>query len=133
MSAQSLKDFSAKLRELPRVVAQKVALAAAPALTDVARETFDAGENAYGSTWAPGAEGQKVTLRKSGDLAKNIRYVAVGTRLRVALGAKYAKYQLGRRPAFPAQGAPLPTAYVAALKGAADTVIREELAVSSAS
>ncbi len=123
----SLKNFSAALGRLPRVVAQKVALAAAPALTDVARETFEAGENAYGLTWAPGSHGQHVTLRKSGTLSKGIHYVAIGTKLRVALATSYAKFQLGKRPVFPRQGAPLPTAYVEALKATTAKVIAEEM------
>jgi len=123
----SLAKFTAALRELPRTVAIKVASAAAPALTQAALATFNAGEDAYGASWDPGADGQRVTLRKSGSLANGIDYVATGTKLRVRLGVGYAKYQLGKRPAFPRQGAPLPTSYILALKSAADAVIRAEL------
>ncbi len=123
----SLKNFSASLRALPTVLAQKVATAAAPALTAVALSTFNAGENAYGVAWDPGADGQKITLRQSGGLASGIHYVAIGTKLRVKLAVPYAKYQLGRRPAFPAQGAPLPTAYIAALRTSANATIAAEL------
>lgn len=121
MNVASLKNFTAKLRELPRTIAIKVAEAAAPALTRAARETFEASEDAFGGSWSPGSKGQRVTLKKSGSLAKYIRYVAVGTKLRVALGVSYARYQIGRRPIFPKQGDPLPTAYVAALR---ETTIR---------
>ncbi len=124
----SLKDFADKLRNLPRVVAIKVAAAAAPALTEAALSTFNAGEDAYGVGWAPGSEGQKITLKKSGNLAKYVHFVSVGTKLRVALGVKYAKYQVGKRPITPRQGEPLPKAYADALKASADAVIRAELA-----
>ena len=127
MNVTSLKDFSAKLRRLPQVVSLKVAEEAAPALTEAARATFDASENAYGESWVPGAEGQTVTLKKSGSLAKFIKYVAIGTKLRVALGVAYAKYQLGRRPIFPTQGAPLPASYSKVLEETAAAVIRREL------
>lgn len=123
----SLKTFTAGLRNLPRVVAQKVATASAPVLTDQARATFEAGENPYGDTWKPGANGQRVTLVKSGSLLRNIRYVAIGTKIRVALGVAYAKFQIGRRPVFPAQGSPLPTSYVSALTDASNDAIRAEL------
>ncbi len=126
----SLKKFSLGLQQLSRVVAQKVAAAAAPALTDAALATFDAGENPYGNTWSPGADGQHVTLKKSGTLAKGIHYVAIGTKLRVALGVSYAKFQIGKRPAFPRQGAPLPTAYVEALKASTNKVLLAELGAS---
>jgi hypothetical protein len=121
----ALAKFANDLRNLPRVVALKVALAAAPVLTDLAKETFDAGENAYGQTWAPGVKGQRVTLRRTGDLSSFIRYVAIGTKLRVALGTSYAKYQIGKRPVFPRGD--LPTAYVEALHRTAVRVVKEEL------
>jgi len=124
---KSLAQFSQDLRRLPRVVAQKVAAAAAPVLTELAKSTFDASEDAYGIDWAPGARGQKVTLRRSGDLATYIRYVAIGTKLRVALGVKYAKYQVGKRPVFPKQHGELPDAYVQALQRTAVRVVKEEM------
>ncbi len=127
MSIASLKDFSARLRALPRVVAQKVAIAAAPALTEAALSTFNASTDADGTPWAPLATGDRATLRKSGSLAGKIRYVAIGTRLRVALGVAHAKYQVGRRPLFPKQGEPLPPAYVKALQDATIAVCRAEL------
>ncbi len=126
VSIASIKDFSSKLRELPRVVAQKVATAAAPLLTEAAQATFAAGEDPYGVSWDPGAKGQRVDLRETGSLAKYIRYVAVGTKLRVALGVPYAKYQISKRPVFPKQGAPLPKSYADALaKITADTIKAE--------
>ncbi len=127
MSFASLSQFTADLRRLPRVVAQKVATAAAPAITALALETFYAGENAYGTTWAPGEEGQKVTLRKTGALARGVHYVAIGTKLRVALGVRYAKYQIGKRPVFPGQGGALPIGYVRSLQRAAVDVCRAEM------
>ncbi len=123
----SLKNFSARLRDLPTVVAQKVAAASAEALTEVARQTFDAGENAYGSTWTIREDGSRATLKKSGELAGKIHYVATGTKLRVALAVSYAKYVVGKRPVFPRQGGALPTAYVETLKRVTAEVCKAEL------
>lgn len=123
----SLAKFSADLRRLPTVVAQKVAEAAAPALTEVARSTFSAGEDAYGGTWAIRQDGTRATLTKSGALSNKIHYVAIGTRLRVALGVPYAKYVVGKRPVFPRQGGALPTSYVETLQRVAVAVCKAEL------
>lgn len=123
----SLAKFSRDLQRLPRVVAQKVASEAAPELTKLAKETFARGENAYGDTWAPSVDGEKVTLRQSGDLEKKVYYVAIGTKLRVALGVPHAKYQIGKRPVFPRQGSKLPLAYVGKLDEVTQRVCREEL------
>lgn len=128
----SLRAFAQRLRTLPRVVAQKVAAAAAPELTKVARETFDAGEDAYGVPWTPGADGKRVDLNKSGTLRSKITYVAIGTVLRVALGTSYAKYQVGRRPVFPRQNEALPASYVAVLEKVTREVCAAELQVPNA-
>ena len=124
---RSLAQFAADLRRLPRVVALKVAEAAAPAVTELAARTFAASQEPDGRPWKPGKDGEAITLRKSGDLAKYVRYVAIGTRLRVALGVAYAKYQIGKRPVFPRQDAGLPESYVEALARVAVRVVREEM------
>lgn len=126
-STASLKAFAASLRELPRVVSIKVAYASSPVLTEATRATFNAGENAYGLPWEPRSDGSRATLQQSGALARGIRYVATGTKLRVALGVDYAKYQIGRRPVFPGQGGALPSSYVAALSESAREVITAAL------
>jgi hypothetical protein len=124
---RSLSQFASDLKRLPRVVAIRVAEESAPILTALAKETFDAGENAYGNTWKEGKKGQRVTLRKTGALASFLRYVAIGSKLRVALGTKYAKYQIGKRPVFPRQNGELPVSYSQALQRTAVRVVREEL------
>lgn len=127
VSTESLAKFSAEIRRLPRRVAHRVAEQAAPAITDLARTTFSASEDAYGVPWVPGADGQKVTLYKSGQLARRVHYVAIGTKLRVALGVPYAKYQIGKRPVFPTQGGQLPAEYQRTLQRIAVAVCREEI------
>lgn len=123
----SLSKLSAALRRLPTVGAQKIAEAAAPALTEVALGTFNASQDAFGAPWDAGRRGQAVKLRNSGTLAKYIKYVAIGTKLRVSLGVSYAKYQVGKRPIFPRQGDPLPASYVNTLKRVAHDVLSAEL------
>jgi hypothetical protein len=123
----SLAKLSAKLRELPRVLAQRVAAAAAPAISTVAKSSFARGEDPHGVPWVPGADGQKVTLRRTGALERFVHYVAIGTKLRVVLGVPYAKYQIGRRPVFPKQGGALPKPYAAALERASGETIRASM------
>lgn len=126
LDLSSLAKLQANLRALPKRLAQEVARRAAPVLTSFAEQSFSGSEDPYGAPWAPGAEGQRITLRETGSLAKFIRYVAIGTKLRVALGVPYAKYQIGKRPVFPRQGAPLPGQYSQAMKSLAADTIREQ-------
>lgn len=126
MNVDSLKRFTAKLRQLPQVAANKIAAASAPEITRLGLETFDAGENPYGVTWAPGVHGDKITLRgKSGKLLDSLKYVAIGTILRVVVGVSYAKYQIGKRPVFPRQSSELPTSYVRALTKVSGDVVAD--------
>lgn len=120
-----LRALERSMRELPRVLGAKVATAAAGTITDLARATFNAGENAYGDTWEPGVDGHKVTLRKSGAIARDVAYVATGTRLRARLGPSYSKYQVGKRPIFPR--GKLPVSYVEAIRQSTNAVIAAEL------
>lgn len=127
VSIASLSKFAADLRRLPRSVAIRVAEHSAPAITTLARATFSASANAYGVPWAPGVDGDRVTMNQTGNLARRIHYVAIGTKLRVALGVPYAKYQIGKRPVFPSQGGALPAEYARTLAQVAVNVVRSEM------
>lgn len=124
---QSIKAFTESLRALPRVLALKVAREAAGDLTEIAKADFAAQRDPYGNAWAKGAKGQDVDLVAQGDLRSYVRYVAAGTRLRVALSVPYAKYQIGKRPIAPRQGETLPEPYLRALIAVAQRVASEEM------
>lgn len=123
----TLAELAKKLRELPKTLAAQVTEAAAPALTDLASSTFNAGTDPYGVPWAPSKDGSRVELEDSGALKRFLRYVPIGTRLRVALGVPYAKYQIGKRRVFPRAGAALPAEYTAALTEATNAAIKTSL------
>lgn len=125
----SLAKFSAGLSRLPTVVAQKVAAEVAPVLTELVNQTFDSSEDAFGGSWRIRADGNRTTLKQSGALAKNVKYVAIGTKLRLALGVRYARYQIGIRPIAPKQGEGLPIEYSRAMERVTAEVIRRELGV----
>ena len=126
-STASIRKFAESLRTLPRVVGHRVAKAAAPILTSLVVETSRASADAYGAAWAPGESGQVVKLRKSGALLDGVRYVAIGSKLRLALTTRYAKYKVGKSPVTPRQGEALPPAYARELDTTARRVIREAL------
>lgn len=128
MSLDALNKLARRLRELPKVVAGRVTDAAAPKLTAIANADFDAGRDPYGVAWPPGADGHRVTLRRSGALGRLVRYVGIGTKLRVALVVPYAKYQIGRFRVFPRQGATLPKTYTEAISATVADVCAKELA-----
>lgn len=124
----SLSKFSADLRRMgSQETAIEIARAAAPVITDLAKQTFAAGENAYGVMWAPLATGDRATLRDTDTLYNGTRYVATGTKLRVRLVDPKYRYVIGKRPIFPTQGGQLPASYVQALAQTAVAVCKEML------
>lgn len=127
MSIASLSKFASALRALPVGLAQEVARRAAPVITRFAQDSFDSSRDPYGAPWAPSATGEVVTLRRTGALERFVHYVAIGTRLRVALGVPYAKYQIGKRPVFPRAGL-LPASYSRELAQITSDATREFLA-----
>lgn len=113
----NLHAFQSALRAIGSgLMANRVAAIAAPKLTALASETTAASSTAEGVPWRPGVDGSKITLRKSGALLGRLAYVAIGPKLRVALTARYAKYQIGKRPVFPSQTSGLPASYRKALE-----------------
>ena len=112
----NLSRFQAAIRTIGSgLLANRVASLAAPKLTRLAKATAAASQTAEGVPWRPSPNGQKVTLRKSGAMLSRLVYVAIGSKLRVALTARYARYQIGRRPVFPTQTSALPDTYRKAL------------------
>lgn len=128
MSAD-LRKFGKSLTDLSVGLGTAVASSSAEKITELGRGTFEAGQDAYGTPWAPGADGKPVDLKETGALEEHLSYKAVGRKIRSALGVAYAKFQIGKRPVYP-RGA-LPPAYVEALKETAQTEIRKALGVSS--
>lgn len=127
-----LKGFSASLSALPKTLAIAIAAEGATKITELARETFDAGEDPYGNTWQPDKDGKRATLVKSGGIERGVVYGAIGTKLRIVLGVPWAKFQIGKRPVFPRAGAKLPAAYVAALTAIAKDAIAKSLKTGGA-
>lgn len=127
-SVQSIANFTQALRKIKTVTAQKIAEKAAEKITEIGKRAFEAGQDPYGNDWTPGADGDAVTLKKTGALERTLRYVANGTKIRVALTVPYAKYQIGKRPVFPKQGGTLPAEYTETLQRVAVDVIKQEIA-----
>lgn len=122
-----LSKLASAMKALPVRVSQAVAARVAPELTSRARASFAAQENPYGDTWAPGVDGNAVTLRKSGTLFSGVRFTAIGTRVRAVLGAPYAKYQVGKRKVLPSGGSKMPSDWSAAIEDIVQQEVSKDL------
>ncbi len=110
-----LRTFKQQLREFPLTLAAEVSKAAAPALTDLTTGAYDGGRTVYGDTRPKGVDGQALDLDATGATRAQIRFVAVGTIVRCALGTPYAKYLIGRYGILPNGNAAVPAAWRAKL------------------
>lgn len=94
-----------KLREglvaLPTSIAIQVAQDVAPELTRMARESYDAGQTVYGAPRPEGTRGDKLDLVDSGATRRDMRFEAIGTRVRCVLGPRWAKYLIGKYKILP--------------------------------
>ncbi len=128
-STASLKSFASRLKTLPVVLGQRVAQHSAPAVTARLNETFAAGADPFGASWAPKADGSRKTLVRTGALAGHLSFVAIGRKMRASLGVRYAKYFASL--VFPRAGALLPKAWTDELETATRETIATELRVAA--
>lgn len=122
-----LREMRARLVRLPHVQ-EAVADKAAPAVTDLAGQAFDAGRSVYGEAYAPNKDGSTRTLRRTGNLRAQVRFVRLGTKIRCVLGVKYAKYHI-KNGILPRGGAALPTTWTATIKRLAGSELEQHMRV----
>lgn len=123
---RKLKDLHKLLFEMTETAAIRVAAASVGGINAQSERSYAAGETPEGQPWKPSeVTGERVTLVKSGNLKRQVRYVAIGTAVRCALGVKYAKYQIGKRRVFPHKNSLLPVAYREAIVKAVNPILQE--------
>lgn len=127
-AAEAQRSLAGVMRTLERLayVPRRVAVIAAPKITDELRSQFDRGEDPYGRQWAPLKPSTIRTGRKPPPLTDSTRlrsrtmakpYASNRAGIRITIGARYGKFhqvgfRVGRtkvkpRPILPARGLPL--------------------------
>lgn len=102
---------------MPLSLAHEVAFRAAPVLTTAAAASFDAGRTVYGDARNQGVKGGALTLVRSGDTRRTVKFVSNGRIVRCVLGTPYAKYLIGRYGILPNGNAAMPHAWRTSLDG----------------
>lgn len=124
-AAQTFRGLRQGLAALPITVAQAVAQRAAPELTRRAKTAHLGGKTVYGDERPEGVTGAALTLMRTGDTFRTLRFVQSGTIVRCALGTKYARYLIGKYKILPiGDRTAMPVAWAQAL----DTIVAEEVA-----
>lgn len=106
---QSIRSVKKRLLLATVTIAHDVAKNSAPILTNNTRAAFKSGKTVYGAPRPPSVSGQPLTLRKTGLTEASLAFVATGTILRARLGAKYARYLIGKYDVLP--NGPLPESW----------------------
>lgn len=111
MATQTLGKLRSRLRELPTTVAGAVAEKTAPEFTTMALNAYDSTKDVYGAARRVSeVDGHALTLRRSGDAERGIKFEALGTLVRVKLEQPYIKYLIGKYRILP--NGPLPGTWV---------------------
>jgi hypothetical protein len=98
----SIKGLKSTLRQLPTSIAHDVSKRAAPAMTGLTKQAFDAKRTVYGDPRPLSrATGKPLSLEKSGLTKSTLKFTAQGTIVRCVLGTKYAKYLIGKYSVLP--------------------------------
>ena len=105
----NLKRLRAHLRALPVSVAHEAAKRAAPAMSTLTQSAFTSGRSVYGEARPAGKGGRVLSLRRTGAVQRELRFVSNGTIVRCVLGPKYARVLIGKYGILP-NGA-LPSAW----------------------
>lgn len=101
-----LNQIAANMRSLGTRLAQDVAAKAAPAITGMAGSSYDSGQTVFGDPRPRGVHGNELSLVESGRTRGYLRFVAIGTIVRVALGTRWAKFLVGKYRILPTAAAP---------------------------
>lgn len=126
-SPQNLRAVNARLLAIgSQRVAEAVARAGAVALTAAVQAAYDSGTTAYGGA-RPAGERGALSLVATGTVRRLLRFEALGRKIRCALGAKYARYLIGKYAILPSGNAALPADWADFLRLETRRVMAQEL------
>jgi hypothetical protein len=100
----ALARLKSQIAKFPMSLAHDVAKRASPELTRLTATAFSSGRNVYGESREakyPSATGKPLTLYKSGDTSRTLRFATSGTIVRCVLAKPYMKYLIGKYGVLP--------------------------------
>jgi hypothetical protein len=97
----TLNRLKKNLRQMPVSMAHDVAQRTAPSVTSLTTIAFNSGRTVYGDARPRGVDGRALTLRRTGNTERTIRFVANGRIVRCVLGPKYARFLVGKYQVLP--------------------------------
>jgi hypothetical protein len=101
----TLRGLKQRIAQMPVSVAHAVAQQAAPALTSLAVEAFDARQNVYGDARRAGPQGVP-SLVKTGATKRTLAATSNGTIVRFVLGTPWSRYLIGKYGILPISAIP---------------------------
>lgn len=109
----ALAQMRRSIARLPEMQ-QAVARGAAPAVTELAVASFDAGVSVFGDAREPLKDGGARTLKKSGALRAMVNFRAQGTKVRCTLSLPYARFHI-KHGILPRGGGAIPQSWNATI------------------
>lgn len=105
-TARSIESLKKALRKAPITVAARIASRAAPVISGLAGDAYDAGMTVYGRPRPLSVEGKPLDLERTGDSRRAMAFIATGRDIRTARLPRYTKFLIGRYDILP--NGPLP-------------------------
>jgi hypothetical protein len=120
----TLRALKNSIAGMPVSLSHAVAARVAPELTSQAQASYDAGVTVYGTARpASIVDGHPLDLVQSGAVRRDMKFNALGTKVTVTLGPRYAKYLVGKYVILPiGDRSAIPAPWVAAV----DRIVKEE-------
>lgn len=124
---RTLGALKRALKKLPITASARIASAAAPEVSELARSAYDGGQTVYGLQRPRGVDGDALSLVRTGASRAAAQFTAEGTRMRTRVLPRYTKYLISAYQVLPPGRAPLPTAWQARLREIAARVLHEQI------
>ncbi len=121
----TLRALKRSLAKLPLTTAATIARYAAPEVSALTREAYDADRTVYGKPRPRGVDGDKLDLVRTGASRRATRFEATGTQMRTAVLPRYTKYLIGKYDVLP--NGPLPALWRERMTEIAARVINERI------
>lgn len=122
---RTLGALKRALRNMPITVSARIAERAAPEISSLAGDAYDAGRTVYGSPRPRSVNGGELSLDKTGASRRAMRFIPTGRDIRTPRFPSHTRYLIGKYDVLP--NGPLPAEWRERFTSIAAEVLRADI------